>query len=184
MSIGITEELNFNYLKKLKSLIEKCNPPWFSDHVCWTGHNGHHMHNLLPLPFTEEVADYIVAKIKVVQDYMERPFLLENVSSYMEFTNATMTEWDFLSYIAENANCGLLLDVNNVYVSSKNHEFDPMTFLKNLPKERVIQYHIAGHTNKGSYLMDTHDHDICDDVWALFEKNSSIIWRCLTTYRA
>lgn len=170
MSIGSTDPLDMDYLKKLKWLIDKMNPPWFSDHLCWTSHSGHNMHNLLPLPYTEETADYIVTKIKQVQDLMERPFILENVSSYLEFEGSMMTEWDFINRIVEGADCGILLDVNNVYVSSVNHKFDPMDFINAMPKDRVVQYHIAGHSHKGPYLFDTHGTPICDEVWDLFSK--------------
>jgi len=170
LSIGSTDPMKPEYLKMLKGLIDKMNPPWFSDHLCWTSHSGHNMHNLLPLPYTEETAQYIIEKIKQLQDMMERPFILENVSSYLEFESSMMTEWDFINMIIEGADCGVLLDVNNVYVSSQNHNFDPMDFIHAMPKERVVQYHIAGHTHKGPYLFDTHGAPICDEVWELFTK--------------
>lgn len=174
MSVGNAEDLNPDYLKKLKKLIARIDPPWFSDHICWAGHEGQHMHNLLPLPYTTEVADYVAEKIRMVQDMMERPFLLENVSSYVEFTQSDMPEWEFLSHVAEKADCGLLLDVNNVFVSSRNHHFDPMTFIRSLPADRVIQYHIAGHLDKGRYILDTHGQSVRDEVWQLFEQTAPL----------
>lgn len=170
LSIGNANELDDAYISRLKALTDHLDVPWFSDHICWTGRHGKNMHNLLPLPYTTAVADFIAEKIKRLQDAIGKPFLLENVSSYVEYTSSDMTEWDFLAYLSEKADCGLLLDVNNVYVSSRNHQFDPMTFMKALPADRVIQYHIAGHTDKGNYIVDTHDHDVCEDVWHLLEK--------------
>ena len=174
LSIGSSDPLDPVYCKKLKSLIDKINPPWFSDHLCWTSDSGHNMHNLLPLPYTTEVTQYIADKIKALQDMMGRPFILENVSSYLEFEGSNMPEWEFINLIAEKSDCGILLDVNNVYVSAQNHSFDPMTFINAMPKERVVQYHIAGHTHKGPYLFDTHGAPICDEVWDLFSKTVPI----------
>lgn len=170
LSVGNAEDFDDDYIKRLKSLTDALDCPWFSDHICWTGRHGSNMHNLLPLPYSKRIADFIAEKIQRLQQAIGRPFLLENVSSYVEYTNSEMTEWDFLAYLSEKADCGLLLDVNNVYVSSRNHQFDPMTFMKALPPERVIQYHIAGHTDKETHIVDTHDQDVCEDVWDLFEK--------------
>lgn len=168
MSIGSAGPLDFEYLKKLKRLIKKTRTPWFSDHLCWCRHNAHQMHNLLPLPYTRETAEYVAQKARIVQDYMETPFLLENLSSYVEFADSEMTEWEFLSLVAEKASCGILLDVNNIYVSARNHGFDPMDYVRGVPPERVIQMHIAGHTDYGSFVLDTHDHPVRNEVWELY----------------
>jgi uncharacterized protein (UPF0276 family) len=170
LSIGSTDPLDQNYLKKLKKLVNKIKAPWFSDHLCWTKFQGHNMHNLIPMPYTKVSAKLIADKVKKVQDIVGRPMLLENVSSYIEFKANEMTEWEFLTLVAEKADCGILLDINNVFFSSFNHEFDAMEYLNNIPPERVIQYHMAGHLDKGDYIIDTHDHDIRREVWDLYQK--------------
>lgn len=170
LSIGSTSELSESYLKKLKALVEKLQAPWFSDHLCWGNHKGKNFHNLMPLPYTPEVINYVADRIKQVQNFIGKPFLLENVSSYIEFTESKLPEWDFIAQIAEKADCGILLDINNVYVSSRNHNFDPLIYLKNIPSERVIQYHMAGHDDKGTYVLDSHDHPVRDEVWALYQQ--------------
>lgn len=170
LSLGSADKLDKKYLKTLKKLINTLKPPWFSDHLCWSGYGGAHLHNLLPLPYTAEIARYVADKIKVVQDEVGIPFLIENVSSYVEYVDNQMPEWEFYSMVSELADCGLLLDVNNVYVSARNHNFDPMTYISNLPKDRVVQYHIAGHLDKGTFVLDTHDHPVRTEVWDLFAK--------------
>jgi len=170
LSIGSIDALDMAYLKKLKTLLDKLNPPWFSDHICWTKIHGNYLHNLMPLPYTEETVQFVSKKIKQVQDYIERPFIFENVSSYVEFEGSQMQEWDFVKAVATTADCGILLDINNVYVSSFNHNFDPLTYINAIPKERVYQFHIAGHRNKGHYILDTHDEDVCDEVWQLYQQ--------------
>ena len=175
MNIGSTDPLDLSYLKQLKKLVDRVDPMMISDHCCWTGVNGQNVHDLLPLPFTEEVVKHIASRVAKVQDLLGRRMMLENVSSYLTFTLSEMTEWEFLSEIARRADCGLLLDVNNVYVSSVNHGFDPMDFLNGIPVERVGQMHLAGHSTKRLksgrvYLIDTHDHPVCDEVWALYGK--------------
>ncbi|MSR88371.1 MAG: DUF692 domain-containing protein [Candidatus Margulisbacteria bacterium] len=170
LSIGSSDSLNMDYLKRLKNLVKKLDTPWFSDHLCWGSSGGTNLHNLMPLPYTSEVAKYVAERVRIVQDFVEKPFILENVSSYLEFETSTMTEWDFLTEIVETADCGILLDVNNVFVSSQNHHFDPMEYMRNVPKDRVVQYHIAGHDDKGKYILDTHDHEIQQDVWDLYRK--------------
>ena len=170
LSIGSSDPLNFDYLKKLKKLIERLDPPWFSDHLCWTSYKKQNLHNLMPLPYTPETANYVAERIKIVQDFIEKPLLIENVSSYVEFNQSTMPEWEFIGQISEKANCGLILDVNNVFVSAFNHQFDPLTYINAIPPERVIQYHIAGHSDHETYIVDTHDHDVREEVWTLFEK--------------
>jgi len=170
LSIGSSDPLNWDYLKRVKQLADRINPAWISDHLCWTGVDGKNMHDLLPLPYTEETLNHIIPRVKQVQDYLERPFLLENVSSYLTYQASNMTEWEFITSIANASNCLLLLDVNNVYVSSVNHEFDPMEYINAVPPEKVYQIHLAGHSNCGDYLIDTHDATIIDPVWDLYAK--------------
>jgi uncharacterized protein (UPF0276 family) len=136
--------------------------------LCWTGHAGTNMHDLLPLPYTDEAVRHVVARVREVQDFMERPMLIENVSSYLTYRQSAMTEWEFLSQIAEQAECLILLDINNIYVSAVNHDFDPYDYLNAVPVDRVVQFHLAGHTNHGDYLIDTHDHAVIDPVWDLY----------------
>lgn len=168
LSIGSTDPLNFDYLQKLKSLAADVRPRWVSDHVCWTGVAAQNTHDLLPIPFTEETLRHVSERVQVVQDYLERPLVLENPSSYIEFQGSTMGEAEFISRLAENTQCGLLLDVNNVYVSSFNHDLDPAEFIRALPHERIVQFHLAGHTNYVTHLIDTHDGQVIDPVWALY----------------
>jgi len=168
MSIGSTEPLNFDYLKKLKNLIQRVEPAWFSDHLCWTGVNGINLHDLMPMPYTEEAIQHIVDRVNQVQDFIGQRMLLENVSSYVSYCDSQMTEWEFLSEIAQRADCLLLLDINNIYVSSYNHNFDPYRYLKAIPKERVYQFHLAGHSYENNLIIDTHDHAIIDPVFELY----------------
>jgi len=168
LSIGSTDPLNFEYLKKLKRLADETSAVWISDHLCWTGINGLNTHDLLPVPLTEESLDHIVNRIRVVQDFLERQVVLENPSTYVGFADSTLSEWDFISRMASEADCGLLLDVNNVYVSSVNHDFDPVQYIESLPHERVVQFHLAGHTNYGTHLIDTHDGHVIEAVWELY----------------
>lgn len=168
LNIGSTDPLNFTYLKKLKMLAQKIEPAWISDHICWTGVNGANLHDLFPLPYTQDVIKHVVDRILYCQDYLGRRMIFENVSSYLTFAHSEMTEWEFLSEIAVRADCGLLLDINNVYVSSVNHGFNPLDFIAGVPVDRVAQIHLAGHTNMGTYLIDTHDEHVCDDVWNLY----------------
>jgi uncharacterized protein len=168
LSIGASDPLDWDYLRRLKKLIKSIKAPWFSDHLCWSQEGGAHMHNLLPLIYTPEIASFVAERIRIVQDFMEIPFLVENVSSYVEFKESTLSEWAFLTQVVEKADCGILLDINNIYVSARNHNFDPFTYLNHMPAERVIQYHIAGHDDRGSYILDSHDHPVRDDVWALY----------------
>ncbi|WP_298867753.1 DUF692 domain-containing protein [uncultured Gimesia sp.] len=169
LSIGSTDPLNREYLKKLKTLAESINARWISDHVCWTGVAGRNTHDLLPIPYNENTLTHLVKRIRIVQDILERPLVLENPSSYLEFQDSTMSESEFVCRMAEEADCGLLLDVNNVYVSSVNHEFDPVKYIEMIPAERVVQCHLAGHTNCGTHLIDTHNGQVIDPVWNLFQ---------------
>lgn len=168
LSIGSTDPLDMDYLKGLKSLAEGVKPAWISDHICWTGIAGRNTHDLLPVPFTEQTLAHIIERVKIVQDVLERPFVLENPSSYIEFTGSTMDEWEFVTRLAEDADCGLLLDVNNVYVSSFNHDMEPDQFIQSLPHERIVQFHLAGHTNYTTHLIDTHDNHVVEPVWELY----------------
>lgn len=169
LSIGTVDPLNSEYLKKLKSLAAWLNPPWVSDHLCWTGVAHKNTHDLLPVPYTEEALKHIVQRICEVQDFLERPLILENPSTYLEFVESSMPEWEFIARMAEEADCGLLLDINNVYVTCYNHRLDPKTYLDAMPMERVAQIHLAGHSNKGTHIIDTHDGHVIDEVWALYQ---------------
>lgn len=174
MSIGSTDPLDMEYLQKLKRLSREIDVQWISDHLCWTGILGRNTHDLLPVPFTEPALRHIVERVRIVQDVLERPFVLENPSSYVTFTDSTIDECEFLSRLAEEADCGLLLDVNNVYVSSFNHDMDAEKFIRSLPHDRIVQFHLAGHTNYGSYLLDTHDQHVAAPVWELYRTACSL----------
>ena len=166
--VGSAQGLDPAHLRRLKALVRRIEAPWVSDHLCWGAVDGHTSHDLLPLPYTSEVARLCAANIRQVQDVLEVPFVIENVSSYAEFRASTMTEWQFVTEVAERADCGLLLDVNNVYVSSVNHGFDPRTYLAAIPAERVAQLHLAGHARFESFIIDTHDAPVADAVWQLY----------------
>ena len=168
MSIGSSDPLNHDYLTRLKKLANAVGSHWVSDHLCWTGVAGRNTHDLLPIPFNEETLRHVVDRIRIVQDVLERPLVLENPSSYVTFAASTMSEWEFMYRMAEEADCGLLLDVNNVYVSSVNHDFDPVEYVESMPHERVVQVHLAGHTNLGTHCIDTHDGHVIDRVWELY----------------
>jgi uncharacterized protein (UPF0276 family) len=170
MSIGSTDPLDRAYLRKLKDLARRTQALWVSDHLCWTGVSGRNVHDLLPMPYTEEALRHTAARVRTVSDILERPLILENPSTYLEFATSTMTEWEFLARLAEESDCGFLLDVNNVYVSAFNHGFDPHVYIDAVPAERVVQYHLAGHTNKGTHILDTHNDHVIDAVWALYER--------------
>lgn len=168
LSIGSADPLRRDYLRELKALAARIKPAWISDHLCWTGVGGRNLHDLLPLPYNEEAVRHVASRIREVQDFLERPIALENVSSYMTLRASTMTEWEFLAAVAEGADCGILLDINNIFVSAFNHGFDALKYIDSIPCERVVQFHLAGHSDHGSYLLDTHDHPVCDEVWALY----------------
>lgn len=170
LSIGSASPLDWEYLKKLKALLKKTGSPWVSDHLCWTGADCLNLHDLLPLPYTEEVVRYVAERARIVQDYLEVRFALENVSSYMTYTASRMTEWEFVRAIAEEADVGILLDVNNIYVSSFNHGFEPGQFVDAIPAHRVVQIHLAGHTRFERYILDTHSGHIIDEVWKLYAR--------------
>ena len=173
MSIGSTQPLNFDYLARLKKLADDIKPLWISDHLCWTGVMGLNTHDLLPVPLTEETLEHISARVKIVQDYLERPLILENPSTYLSFQHSTFTEWDFLTQLTKETGCGLLLDVNNVYVTCFNNDLDPVQYLEGLPHDGVVQMHLAGHQFCGTHIIDTHDRKVIPDVWELF----SMAWQ-------
>ncbi|MBI4694565.1 MAG: DUF692 domain-containing protein [Gammaproteobacteria bacterium] len=168
LSIGGTDPLDRAYLGAVRELAARLDAPWVSDHLCWTGVGGRNLHDLLPVPLTEAALDHVVARVGIAQDLLGRRLVLENVSSYVRFTEADMTEWEFLAALAERADCLLLLDVNNVYVNAVNHGFDPYAYLAGIPRGRVQQFHLAGHTNHGAYIIDTHDEPVVSAVWELF----------------
>src|SRR5689334_8762054 len=168
LSIGSTDPLDRAYLAQLKALAERVQPRWISDHLCWTGVSGRNTHDLLPIPYTETALRHIVARVSAVQEFLGRRILLENVSSYITFKDSELTEWEFIAQIARQADCLLLLDVNNIYVSVYNHGFDPAAYLAAMPAERVQQIHLAGHSNCGDHIIDTHDADVIDPVWRLY----------------
>ena len=168
MNIGTVDPLDFSYLRRLKVLAERIDAVWISDHLCWTGVSGQNSHDLLPVPYSEAMLRHLVERIRTVQDVLGRPVLFENPSSYVEFHDSTMPEWEFIGRMAEGADCGLLLDVNNVYVSCFNHGWDAEEYLRRLPYDRVVQIHLAGHTHKGTHILDTHSDHVLDDVWQLY----------------
>ncbi len=168
MYFGSAEPLSREHLTRLKSLVKRTKTPWLTDHLCWGSVDGRYTHDLLPMPYTFEAAKKTAQKIREVRDFLEVPIAVENVSSYAEFHVSDMTEWEFLNEVVEDADCGILLDVNNIYVSSRNHGFDPFEYLHSVPPDRVAQIHIAGHTKYQKYVLDTHDHPVIDPVWALY----------------
>lgn len=168
LSIGSTDPLDWDYLRKLRDLSRAIRAHWVSDHLCWTGVAGRNSHDLLPVPLTEETLRHVADRVRIVQDYLERPLVLENPSSYVTFAGSTLPEWEFLSRLTEETGCGLLLDVNNVYVSSRNHDFDPEEYIRALPANRIVQCHLAGHTDLGTHCIDTHDGPVIDRVWELY----------------
>lgn len=170
MSIGSTDPLNMDYLNRLKYLEQLIQPAWISDHLCWTGVHHQVTHDLVPLPYTEETIQHVASRIQQVQDFLGRRLVIENVSSYLQYQDSVMTEWEFLLAVIETADCDLLLDVNNIYVSSQNHDFDAMDYLQAIPKERVKEIHLAGYEDKGTHLLDTHGQAVTPPVWDLYEK--------------
>jgi len=168
LSIGSTDPLNADYLRELDSLARRFEPAWISDHLCWTGVGGHNLHDLLPLPYTEEALEHVVGRVRQVQDVLGRRVLLENVSTYLQYRQSAMPEWEFMSRVVERADCGILLDVNNVFVSAFNHGFSAVDYMDRLPVARVHQFHLAGYSDKGAFLHDTHDHSVSTAVWDLY----------------
>jgi uncharacterized protein (UPF0276 family) len=182
LGIGNTDPLDREYLRKLKALASRVGARWVSDHLCWTGVLGRNTHDLLPMPYTEEALRHTAARVRQVSELLERPLVLENPSSYVEFAASSMPEWEFLARLAEQADCGLLLDVNNVYVSSFNHGFDPLAYLAAIPADRVVQYHLAGHTHKGTHIIDTHSDHAIPEVWELYRRSWSRTGPVATLY--
>lgn len=169
LSIGSIDPVNFDYLQQVKNLANRINPAWISDHFCWTGIKGINAHDLLPLPYNEETLNHTAQKIIQVQEFLGRQILLENASTYVNFKSSDMTEWEFVTTIAQKADCFILLDINNIYVSAFNHGFDPYRYIDAIPIDRVYQFHLAGHSNYGTHIIDTHDHSIVDPVWELYQ---------------
>jgi uncharacterized protein len=168
LSIGSVDPLNREYLAALRELVEQLEPALVSDHLCWGVHRGRYVHDLWPLPFTEEAVAHVAHRVSQVQDVLGRQLLLENVSSYLTYAESTLSEWEFLAAVAERADCGILLDVNNAFVSAHNHGFSPHQYLAGIPAERVGQLHLAGHLEAGPLLLDTHDREVSGEVWALY----------------
>jgi uncharacterized protein (UPF0276 family) len=170
LAVGSVDPLDETHLKALRELAARIEPVYLSDHLCWGRHRGHYAHELLPLPYTDEALQLVTERVRRVQDVLQRQILLENVSSYVAYRESTMSEWEFLSNVADGADCGILLDVNNIYVSARNHGFDPIAYLDGVPAARVAQFHLAGHSDKGRYLLDTHDAEVQGPVWALYRE--------------
>jgi len=170
MYFGNASRPNRGHLRKLKALTRRTHTPWLSDHLCWGSVDGRYTHDLLPMPYTWEAVEFTARNIREVQDFLEIPVAVENVSSYAEFHASEMTEWEFLCEVVERADCGILLDVNNIYVSSQNHTFDPLDYVNAVPPDRVAQIHIAGHTKYERFILDTHDHPVIDPVWKIYKR--------------
>jgi uncharacterized protein (UPF0276 family) len=168
LAIGSPDPLDFAYLKRLKELTRLTKTPWLSDHLCWGRLPGAHYHDLLPLPYTKEVINYVAERARIVQDYLEIPFALENLSSYVAYNSDQMPEWEFYSAVVEKADIYMMLDVNNIYVSSRNHGFEPKKYYENIPLERVVQIHLAGHSDYNDYVLDTHDDYVRNEVWDIY----------------
>ncbi len=173
LSIGSTDPLDREYLRRLKVLADRCGARWVSDHLCWTGVAGENLHDLMPIPRTEEALRHVVGRVREVQDFLGRTLVLENPSTYMAFRCDSIPEAEFLSRVAEEADCGILLDVNNVFVGSVNHGWDPVKYVETVPADRVVQYHLAGHRREGGHIIDTHDDHVVDEVWELYR----VAWR-------
>lgn len=170
LSIGGAAPLDTGYLHQVKALAQRFEAAWISDHLCWTGVDGINSHDLLPLPYTEAAIAHVVSRVAQVQDALGREILLENLSSYVEFADSGMPEWEFVAQVAKRSGCRLLLDVNNIQVSARNQGFDPLDYLAGIPGDRVWQIHLAGHSDYGDYVIDTHDHDVPDAVWSLYAR--------------
>lgn len=168
LAIGSPDPLDFAYLRRLKDLTKRTKTPWVSDHLCWGRLPGAHYHDLLPLPYTKEVITYVAERARIVQDYLELPFALENLSSYVAYNDDQMKEWEFYREVVEQADIFMMLDVNNIYVSSRNHGFEPKDYYNNIPLDRVLQIHLAGHTDNGDHVLDTHDNYVRDEVWKIY----------------
>jgi uncharacterized protein (UPF0276 family) len=170
MSVASTDPLDMDYLASLKELAARIEPAWVSDHLCWTGVHGVNLHDLLPIPYTQEALDHVVDRISRVQDFLGRRLVVENASTYVAFADSDMSEWEFVGEMARRADCLLLLDVNNVFVSSFNHGLDAEAYIDAVPADRVAQFHMAGHTDNDTHRIDTHDQPICEEVWKLYAR--------------
>ena len=170
LSIGSTDPLSMTYLRSVRELAREIDAAWVSDHLCWSSVDDHYLHDLLPMPYTEESLAHVVARVHRAQDVLGRPLVLENPSTYLGFAESTLTEWDFLAELARQTGCGLLLDVNNVYVSATNHGWSAEAYLEGIPVDAVWQFHLAGHSDLGTHLVDTHDAPVCDAVWSLYAR--------------
>jgi uncharacterized protein (UPF0276 family) len=168
LSIASTAPFDEDYLRDLKNLAKRAAPKFISDHLCWTGVHGVNLHDLLPIPYTEEALDHVASRVQHVQDYLGQAIALENVSSYVQFSHSEMTEWEFITELTKRTGCWLVLDVNNVFVSAFNHDFDAHDFIMNVPSDRIVQFHLAGHEHNMSHIVDTHDALVCDEVWDLY----------------
>lgn len=168
LSIASTAPMDMDYLAQLKKLAARVQPKWISDHLCWTGVHGRNLHDLLPIPYTKEALEHVVNRVHQVQDYLGRPLTLENVSTYVSFARSEMPEWEFIAELTKRTGCWLLFDVNNVYVSAFNHEYDPKDFIDGIPADRVVQFHVAGHSDMETHIIDTHDAPVIDEVWELY----------------
>jgi uncharacterized protein len=168
LSIASTAPPDFDYLARLKAVADRFRPKWISDHLCWTGVHGVNLHDLLPIPYSREALDHVSSRIELVQDFLGRPLVIENVSTYVNFAQSEMTEWEFLTAVVKKTGCRLLFDVNNVFVSAYNHGYDAQAFLDGIPVDAVQQFHLAGHSDMGTYIIDTHDHAVRGEVWDLF----------------
>lgn len=175
LSLGGIDPLSPSYLNTLRELVKRLDPWMVSDHLCWTGVDGMHSHDLLPLPYTSESISHVCARILQVQDFLKRPIAIENLSSYVTFQKSEIPEWEFLAEISRKTDCGIVLDVNNIYVSSVNHTFDPLRYLDAIPAERVVEIHLAGHSRRDDCIVDTHDAPICPDVWELYESSLRVL---------
>lgn len=168
LSIASTAPMDLDYLAQLKLLAERVQPRWISDHLCWTGVHGRNLHDLLPIPYTREALEHVAARVHRVQDFLGRALTLENVSSYVSFARSEMPEWEFIAELTRRTGCWLLFDVNNVHVSAFNHEYDPRDFIDGIPADRVVQFHVAGHSHMETHIVDTHDAPVTDEVWDLY----------------
>ncbi|MBU0656832.1 MAG: DUF692 domain-containing protein [Gammaproteobacteria bacterium] len=168
MSLGSTDPLDVEYFQRVRVLADRVNPAWVSDHLCWTSVHGMVTHDLIPLPYTEETIRHVAARIRQAQDMLGRGLVIENVSSYLQYKQSVMPEWEFFCAVAEEADCGMLLDVNNIYVSACNHDFDPIDYLDAIPPQRVQEIHLAGYEDRGTHLLDTHGYPVTQPVWELY----------------
>jgi uncharacterized protein (UPF0276 family) len=170
LSIASTALFDMDYLRALKGLADRLKPKWISDHLCWTGVHGVNLHDLLPIPYTQDALDHVVDRVNFVQDFLGRRFTIENVSTYVTFAQSEMSEWEFVNELARRTGCWLLFDVNNVYVSAFNHGFSTLDFLNGTPRDQVVQFHVAGHSHEETHIIDTHDHPVCDEVWDFYRE--------------